>query len=257
MEILFASDLDNTLIYSYKKIQGPSVLVETREGKALSYMTETAFALLQEAVQKCIFAPITTRSLEQYRRISLLRQGVPRYAVTSNGGHLLVDGEIDESWHTETLRMIAESMPELAKAEGILLADPDRSFDVRLIDDVFLFTKTNHVEASCERLAKVLDAGLVELDTNGEKLYVLPKKLHKGMALERLKERLHAPYTIAAGDSRFDLPMLLAADLAVLPRAAFVEGAAMKECRLYDGGLLGFGDMLLSELFLRIQKLKV
>ena len=48
-------------------------------------------------------------------------------------------------------------------------------------------------------------------------MYVLPKRLTKGEAAMRLKNRLGAELVIAAGDSDFDVSMLNAADLAIMP----------------------------------------
>ncbi len=47
---------------------------------------------------------------------------------------------------------------------------------------------------------------------------MVPRKLSKGVAVSRLKERLGAELVIAAGDSEFDLPMLQEADLAFAPK---------------------------------------
>ena len=49
----FCSDLDNTLIYSYRHDIGKEkVLVETKEGKELSYMTKVSYELLKQVSQK-------------------------------------------------------------------------------------------------------------------------------------------------------------------------------------------------------------
>ena len=67
--ILFASDLDNTLIYSYKREIGKKVLVETMGEKELSFMTENTWRLLKELPPHMMFVPVSTRSEEQYKRI--------------------------------------------------------------------------------------------------------------------------------------------------------------------------------------------
>lgn len=45
--------------------------METKEGKALSYMTPKAYELLQQLKDHLTLVPLTTRSLEQYQRIQL------------------------------------------------------------------------------------------------------------------------------------------------------------------------------------------
>jgi hydroxymethylpyrimidine pyrophosphatase-like HAD family hydrolase len=72
--VLFASDLDNTLIHSYRVAEGRDICVETRDGKKLSFMSPEAHGILKDIAAKCTFVPVTTRSLEQYRRLLHLRQ---------------------------------------------------------------------------------------------------------------------------------------------------------------------------------------
>ncbi|MDR2137476.1 MAG: hypothetical protein LBO68_04225, partial [Synergistaceae bacterium] len=68
--MIFASDLDNTLIHSYKRALPSDICVERKDGRALSFMTPRGRRMLQKARERCCFVPVTTRSLEQYRRLS-------------------------------------------------------------------------------------------------------------------------------------------------------------------------------------------
>ena len=56
---------------------------------------------------------------------------------------------------------------------------------------------------------------MVEVFQNGVKVYVVPKALSKGSAVQRFREYSGAAYTIAAGDSEFDCSMLEEADLGI------------------------------------------
>lgn len=215
--MLFAIDLDNTLIYSYKRYD-QGVCVETKEGKALSYMTPTAYNQLQQLKEQLLIVPLTTRSLEQYRRIQLWSSGQAHYALTSNGAILLIDGIPDEQWALDTAQLIASSFIELQQALALLELDVAITLAPRLVDNAFVYAKSSQVTDSLARLSSVLDLEKVYLDHNGEKLYVLPNHLSKGTALKRLAERLHCPRTAAAGDSYFDLSMLEAADIAIIPQ---------------------------------------
>lgn len=63
------TDLDNTLIYSYKhEIGGPKTCVEIYQGREISFMTETSHRLLGQLCSKpgVLVVPTTTRTLEQY-----------------------------------------------------------------------------------------------------------------------------------------------------------------------------------------------
>ena len=51
------------------------------------------------------------------------------------------------------------------------------------------------------------------------KVYCLPSTLNKGKAVERFAERFGEAISIAAGDSEFDIPMLIRADTRIIPPA--------------------------------------
>ena len=105
------TDLDNTLIYSYKhEIGGPKTCVEIYQGREISFMTETSHRLLGQLCSKpgVLVVPTTTRTLEQYQRIDL-GIGVPEYALVCNGGVLLHQGKEDPVWYQESLALIADA----------------------------------------------------------------------------------------------------------------------------------------------------
>ena len=68
--IAFFSDLDNTLIFSYKHDIGKEKrCVEIYQGREVSYITERTYGLLTYAASRLLFVPVTTRTEEQYRRM--------------------------------------------------------------------------------------------------------------------------------------------------------------------------------------------
>lgn len=249
-KMVFYSDLDNTLIYSYKHDIGKEKrCVETYEGREISFMTEDSFRLLQEVNKKVLFVPVTTRTVQQYQRIRL-GIGVPEYALVCNGGILLENGERDPGWHEASRALVADCQQELHRAEKKLEGDVDVNFEVRNIEDLFLFTKSAHPERTVRNLQNTLDHWLVDVFSNGVKIYVLPKKLTKGAAVRRFQEKLQqgtgsAIGSIAAGDSAFDIPMLLEADVALMPKEMQARGIC-KEAILYSDGKRIFSDFLLE-----------
>ncbi len=66
-------------------------------------------------------------------------------------------------------------------------------------------------------MKKITDKALVEIFSNGSKVYAVPKALSKGAAVERFREYIGAGLVIAAGDSEFDLPMFEKADVGFAP----------------------------------------
>ncbi len=217
MKTIFCSDLDNTLIYSYKRdIGSEKVCVELYEGREVSYMTVRSHLLLKKAAEQTYFVPVTTRTKEQYERINL-GIGTPDCALVCNGGVLLKNGQEDEDWYRESLELIKGSREELERAESLLEKDEDRSMEVRNIRELFLFTKSSRPEETVRRLEKQLDPKAVSVFRNGVKVYVVPAGLDKGTAVRRLRLRIPAERLLAAGDSEFDLPMLREADGAMAP----------------------------------------
>lgn len=215
--IVFHSDLDNTLIYSYKHdIGAEKICVEYYNGKALSFMRPEWVDALKRIQEQVLFVPTTTRTVEQYRRISM---GIhtPEYALVCNGGILLKDGERDHSWYEESLRLVSDTAAEMEHAMQMLAADEALSMEVRFIEKLFLFTKSSEPDRSIARLRAALGKSRVNVFSNGNKVYVVPEKLSKGHGVMRLRAMLGAELVLAAGDSEFDKPMLFAADLGMCP----------------------------------------
>ncbi len=217
---LFACDLDNTIIHSYKKAQESDICVEMKDEKKLSYMTQKSYKLLNEIYEKrtdILFVPLTTRTMEQYNRINLLDSKFPKYALAANGGILLIDNCIDEKWYEESLEIIKDSLNELKLSMDILEKDENIYIDIKIIDGLFVYTKSSNPKKTLSVLSKNIDISKVDVFENGDKVYVISKKLNKGAAVKRLKEKLNIEKTICAGDSLFDISMLNIADIAVYP----------------------------------------
>lgn len=232
--IAFHSDMDNTMIFSYKHDIGTAKrCVEIYQGREVSFLTEKTYRMLKELPPEVALIPTTTRTVEQYRRIDL-GLGEPQYALVCNGGVLLADGQEEEAWYRESLELTAECREELARAERILREDADRSFEVRNIRELFLFTKSGRPEVSAGKLREKLNMDKMDVFTNGVKVYAVPKRLNKGEAVRRFRERFHPERVIAAGDSAFDIPMLAEADIGFAPETLGREYPLGGRVRLID-----------------------
>lgn len=245
--VLFHSDIDNTLIYSYKhEIGSDKVGVERYQGRMISYMTSRSHALLKQVAERLLLVPTTTRTAEQYNRINF---GIPspKYALVCNGGILLRDGQADRAWYEESYEMTRGAAGELAAARDYLIRDVHRCFEVRIPDELFLFTKSECPLETAQGLKQVVDTTKIDICCQGIKVYVIPKNLNKGTACQRFREKQKADCVVAAGDSQFDVPMLKAADIAIAPmqlRDAYnLEAQAV--CAAEDGI---FSDFLLEYL---------
>ena len=215
--VIFNTDLDNTLIYSYKhNIGSDKICAEIYQGREVSFITRKTAELLKQVNDAVTLVPTTTRTLEQYSRIDL-GIGVPHYALVCNGGVLLVDGAEDDNWYAESMCRVADCQSSLAEAEKILEEDKNRTFEVRNIRGLFIFTKSSEPQLSVQKLSERLDIDKIDVFSNGVKVYAVPKALGKGKAVRRLREKLGAELVISAGDSEFDVSMLNASDIAIIP----------------------------------------
>ncbi len=240
--MILTTDLDNTLIFSYKRdIGSVKRCVELYNGREISFITNKTYELLKKVKNKMLIVPVTTRTVEQYKRIDLGIGDFP-YALVCNGGVMLRNGEEDIQWYKESTDRIADSIPELKKAVRLLEKDLDVCFEIRFIRELFVFTKSNTPAQTAQRLREQLDPDKAEVFTNGMKVYAVPNGLNKGTAVQRLKAFLGENMVIAAGDSEFDIPMLKSSDHAVCPSGLEFS---------YNGKITFCGnDELLSECML-------
>ena len=245
MKIL-CTDLDNTIIYSYKHdIGNEKMNVELYKEREISFISNHTYELLKKVKEEFLIIPTSTRTKEQYDRIDL-KIGTFKYALVCNGSVLLVDGKKDKDWYEESLRLAKPSNLEVKKALEYLENDKRRTFELRYIEDLFVFTKCYKSETVVNELREYLDKNLVNVFNNKEKVYVLPTSLSKGKAIERLRKYLKAEFIIAAGDSEFDISMVEAADVGLVPYGFKSEFNIKSD--IYEMGKEGlFSEQLLSK----------
>lgn len=232
---VFHTDLDNTLVYSYKHqmdIVGEKKWVENYQGREIAFMTKYSYEVLHRLHDKLLIVPTTTRTMEQFKRFHF---GIDfEYVLTCNGGVLLKKGRQVESWYKESLNLVADCIMESKKAIALLQEDKNRTMEIRWIEELFVFTKSSRPERTMEYLRNELDGTKVDVINAGVKIYVVPKRLNKGYAIMRFQkyylEELYPSgfleeksvnkvklQVIAAGDSEFDVSMLKRAELAFAP----------------------------------------
>lgn len=226
--MIYASDLDRTLIYSESFLEtypvknaDDKILIDT--SKVCSYIHRDVAAHLSFMVKrhKVKFIPVTTRSLAEYKRIRLKDVGIePDYAITSNGGVILYKGEEIQEWNRIIHRTFSAKDLECICDE--LDSMPEFNYKAKAIDNSLIFTKcspelvgTTEMNNLLSRLEKMYPQYNVLAHKN--KVYVVPKEVSKDNALTWLKHYINDESIVASGDSAFDLPMLNIADLAIIP----------------------------------------
>ena len=224
---VFASDLDRTMIYSWGasglKHNYPVLTVaEFHKEKPLSYVTDFSYRML-DFLRDCLhFVPSTTRSMAQFRRIMLPPIALSAYAVTSNGGKILVDGIEDADWTThikEQLEAKSIHLDEVKNALGDTFRRP-WIHNITFPDELFIVLhvdKANIPRAYVEELTEWLSEHGWKTSLQGSKLYCIPTVLTKGAAVSEVCQRLNASGLYSAGDSLLDKTLLRLADTAYRP----------------------------------------
>lgn len=231
-DILFASDLDNTLLYSRRHRRAGDLCVEHLAGEEQGFMNPLAVTRLRRVCAATRFIPVTTRSVEQYRRIAWPEGTEPEYAVTTNGTVLLHNGAEDAAWRADVAPVVAAAQEELARLHALHAENP-AFLRCRIVDGAYLFVYcADHVDA--EACAAACRAGThLDVLCSGRKIYFFPQGLDKGAALCGLRRRFSPARVCAAGDSTIDLPLLAAADCAFAPRD--LVGADSPHIRRHTG----------------------
>ncbi len=232
MSALISVDLDRTMIYSIAALGFPVdasvVCVEMYDGGPLSYMTVSASEKLRFLASAAVVVPTTTRTIEQFERISL--PGAPwRYAITSNGGNILVDGRPDISWRAGFTGIELDAV----RAELHTRANGDWVLKRRTADDLFCYLVVEPAEVPRSFLSEWSQwcaARGWNVSQQGRKIYTMPDVVCKSRAVAEVHSRCindglldPAAITLAAGDGALDADMLIAADRAIRPRHGELE----------------------------------
>jgi len=214
--MIFASDLDRTLIYSKAFINEETkdiLPVEKKDGEVISYMSKTSMNILRLLSKKILFIPVTSRSLEQFNRLTFFREDlINRYAVVANGGILLKDNEVDKPWQ----KLMKSKMDKIISPEELLirlakfLENPQVN-SYRCCDNVFVYIvlKTSLIEEEyLEELKPLCESYGYGMVKNGRKIYIIPHFINKWEPLKYIMELEQETEIITAGDSILDFPML-------------------------------------------------
>jgi hypothetical protein len=227
--MIFASDLDRTLIYSSKFLNEKEdtsrlQVVETKEGRPTSYMTSKSVRLLHDLVSHAMFLPVTTRNIEQYHRISIFQtELMPEYAITCNGGVILKNGKPDQEWedcirhalakYSAPLEYVFEKMKEMQLETWV--------HSLKKVENLFLLLIISPSPQLLEKVEKVSlwaeeNGWFVSL--HGRKLYVIPKSVNKWDAVQYVREKTGKKTVYTAGDSDLDLCLIEGGHFGIIPK---------------------------------------
>jgi hydroxymethylpyrimidine pyrophosphatase-like HAD family hydrolase len=224
---LIATDLDRTLIYSRRAIEtGDDVelaltAVERHEDKDASWMTTAAAQAFAALHRRALVVPVTTRTPEQWHRVRLPGPA-PRYAITANGGILLVEGAVDHGWDAVVAAELAQVAPlgEIWE-HASRVCRPEWTVKLRNARGLFCYAVLHRKRVPFGFLAEAADWAQQrgwQLSLQGRKLYWVPRSLTKSAAVAEVVRREEIDVVLAAGDSLLDADVLEAADYGIVAR---------------------------------------
>ena len=230
MTTVVAADLDRTLIYSSAAIEAtlgpdavpPLLCVEFLDDRPQSFLTAAAGRWLERLAGSAVLVPTTTRTLAQYDRVRL-PGGPVRYAVTSNGGHIVVDGRSDAAWGRSTQDRVALDGASLGEvvAELHRRAQAPWVRTLRVADELFCYLVVDLDGLPATFVPEWSRWCAVRnwvVSVQGRKIYALPRSLTKQAAVAEVLRRVGGDRLIAAGDGALDAGFLSLAGAAIRPR---------------------------------------
>jgi hypothetical protein len=249
--VMIASDLDRTLIYSTSALQLSTiagelpnlVCVEILHGRPHSFMTLSAHHTLAEIAAVATFVPITTRTVDQYRRIRL-PDVTTHYAITSAGGNILVDGIPDDNWYRSTVAAARKSGTSLAEVKHELKSRSAGEWATkhRSGDGLFCYLVVDQHRLPNDFLDSwtswCTERGW-HVSVEGRKIYALPQSLTKERAMLEVAARVSATRIFAAGDGALDAGFLVAATAAIRPPHGQLATAHWKHRNVLVGDHVG------------------
>lgn len=216
--MLFATDLDNTMIFSRRRVGNlASTLycVEYYQGRQITFMTYSAIEKLQALCKHIYVIPVTTRSIAQLHRIEFW--SATEYAIADNGGTILHYGTPLLEWEQHIQKLLAHY--DLQNVQQLFTSLPLLQSEPVIVDGKFIFAKSSNVEKCKQILSKKLDVKIWQISFQGNKIYAIPQGITKELALRYLCENIlpsHLP-VISAGDSNLDISMLDYANYGIIP----------------------------------------
>lgn len=244
---VFASDLDQTLIYSRKWLADLSEddrdvdCVEIYNEKSASFMLTRASKKLQMIHEQFKFVPVTTRTRSQFERINF-KEVTPNLAIVANGGMILVEGELDQEWnkHIEnTMKSITPLADMKAKVEHLKNLENFKKFGNA--DGLFFYIVMHTKEYDVSAVEKYIDVFKDHgwgVHIHGRKIYFIPDCISKGQALEYVKKKYGFTTIVSAGDSSLDLPLQDVSDQFYVPSHGGIAGLVKENQVPPHGGLL-------------------
>ncbi|MCM3566880.1 hypothetical protein [Neobacillus mesonae] len=256
--MIVASDLDRTLMYSARAMSELGGIEETKltgvewmDGRWTGFMTNKAYENLKNLSAQALFIPVTTRTTEQFNRFVIFKEDIPlSYAITTNGAVILYHGEPLEDWSDYILeKMKSESAPmdemfAVLKQEGFCFTGTLRS-----VENLFFYYTLTSSFSSVDKNNLQTLASMYgwRISLQGRKLYLIPKSISKGAALDYICQKEGMKTIAGAGDSLLDWDFLKNCSYRFVP----IHGELKNLSETYDFTIIDQSGIMAGEVILR------
>lgn len=213
------SDLDRSVIYSNKFLDTEVKYsnIEKYEGREISYISLDTIEYIKQIQDIGMFIPTTTRTTEQFNRINFEQFGINfPWAITTNGGYILKNNKVLESWNKEVqniknkscgLNIMIKDFEKYTKLPGVIKFAVASELFFYMVVDYSIF------DINClKEYVNTLDGKNWNMYISGRKIYFLPKGITKENAIKYLLKELNIKEFTAIGDSTMDYGMIKSAD---------------------------------------------
>lgn len=267
--MIFATDLDRTMIYSEKFLEDfkeEVINIEIFKERPISYISSKALESLKKLNQVATIIPTTMRNFEQYHRISLFSEYiVPKFYVINNGGTIFKDGKEDISWTRVIQNQLGQLVISYEEALQIFLNLYKGPIEQYKKSDGLIWLvlgDKNQIDWTGIKAYKerIQNSGW-SIDVNERKIYLYPSCINKWAALDYIRRCYMKAPILAAGDSLFDCEMVTKADFGVIPKGSWLEQNMtltknQKEIYITQRAGLAAAEDLLAYALEQVEKIK-
>ena len=199
----FVTDLDKTIIYpGYPEYK----CVENKDGKPYTFMTEKAFEMLNEILEKAVFVPCTMRTIQQVDRIGFITSYKPKFMICVNGAEIYIDGKLDTKWDTyirskfkkDEVKLLCKKLKSLA-----LKLEIKEIFNMANFYTYITFESIDKANLAFKEVKRICPSDYTVV-VQEHKIFMIKECLNKAYALDYLKEKYNFEKIYASGDSYYD-----------------------------------------------------
>lgn len=212
--MIFASDLDRTMIFSAKNFtydSNESIMLDYREDRAVSFMTKNSLEKLKHLSHQLDFVPVSAREKNQVEDVRFSENGVlVNHFICGNGSTVVINGEISNIWESNISNI--KNKLDLEHLNSMLTLNFPNEKIIERSFGFEIFIKGE--ESYLKNLFK--DFSDIRIESDHRRSYLMFNGISKLNALQFLIKELNYSKVVASGDSLMDLPMIQKADLGIV-----------------------------------------